>query len=494
MPIHRVKSRVRFQGPSKKPKHADNGKPQYKRMRTVFNVSLQSPPFSKVVDEALFKKKRVPLTEEFGDLLKSNLSSSLAAEKAYTEQQRVQYSPPSPNCQYFEYVLDDDDDPLAPLLELAPLAYATRSHYRGTAEEAVVDAGNHDLKGPSPSPLATTAMYVPLKGRHEQDALPRSSSPTPIANIQSLFQAYAESASAADSCAIEDDDYDDDEDDAAQPQSSAPISVREGLSAFLKRVVTLFAGHRRCRTSDKSTNGQTKDHEESTTPLNSPPQTSVGSTSCSVFSEPATATSSVSSRPIRPPPPRQGPSNFGKANARLNLPVSPQIVVSKAQSPHQSYDEGLSQPFIAPAPDHKLFGTYYVVPDIFTPEVIQQGFSSPSTRTTLTYPLPNEARFLDRTNTAWGKWYAKYPKPGDLPFAAACKGVQEPTDQELWDIHAAAHAPFRKPVPSPVSEEELRQRLDEEEHERAERLRCHTGHCFGALRGFCYPFQDGLIV
>ncbi|KAJ4408135.1 hypothetical protein N0V91_003483 [Didymella pomorum] len=356
MPIHRVKSRVRFQGPSKKPKHADNGKPQYKRMRTVFNVSLQSPPFSKVVDEALFKKKRVPLTEEFGDLLKSNLSSSLAAEKAYTEQQRVQYSPPSPNCQYFEYVLDDDDDPLAPLLELAPLAYATRSHYRGTAEEAVVDAGNHDLKGPSPSPLATTAM------------------------------------------------------------------------------------------------------------------------------------------PIRPPPPRQGPSNFGKANARLNLPVSPQIVVSKAQSPHQSYDEGLSQPFIAPAPDHKLFGTYYVVPDIFTPEVIQQGFSSPSTRTTLTYPLPNEARFLDRTNTAWGKWYAKYPKPGDLPFAAACKGVQEPTDQELWDIHAAAHAPFRKPVPSPVSEEELRQRLDEEEHERAERLRCHTGHCFGALTGFCYPFQDGLIV
>ena len=198
--------------------------------------------------------------------------------------------------------------------------------------------------------------------------------------------------------------------------------------------------------------------------------------------------------PIRPPPPRQGPSHFGKANARLNLPASPPIVVPKDQRPHQPYDEGLSQPFIEPAPDHKLFGTYYVAPDIFTPEVVQQGFPGPSTRSALTHPLPNEAHFLDRTNTAWGKWYAKYPKPEDLPFAADYKGAQEPTDQEVWDMHAAAHAPFRKPAPPPTSEEEVRQRLDEDEYARAERLRYYTGHCFGALTGFCYPFQGGLIV
>ncbi|KAF3031857.1 U4/U6-U5 snRNP complex subunit lsm6 [Didymella keratinophila] len=300
MPRHRVRSRVRIHGPTKMLKHGDGEKPQYKPARTVFDDASQSLLYSNVVDEDLFKKKRVPSTEELGDLLKSKLSSSLAAEKVYLEQQRAQNSSPSPQCQYFE--------------------------------------------------------------------------------------------------------------------------------------------------------------------------------------------------PIRPPPPRQGPSHFGKANARLNLPVSPPIVVPKGQRPHQPYDEGLSQPFIKPAPDHKLFGTYYVAPDIFTPKVVQQGFPGPSTCTALTHPLPNEARFLDRTNTAWGKWYAKYPKPEDLPFAATYKGAQESTDQEVWDMHASAHAPFRKPPPPPTSEEEVRQRLDEEKYARAERLRYHTGHCFGALTGFCYPFQGGLVV
>ena len=470
-------------------KHGDGGTSQYKPTRTVFDAVPRSSLFEDMADEDLFKKKRVPSTEELGDLLKSNLSSSLAAQKVYIQEQSGRYSPPSPACQHFEYAPEVDEDPLASLLELAPVAYATRDHHETTVDTAVVEERSYDDEARSTSSLATTTIYAPLTGRHVQETSPRSS-PTPIANIRSLFQAYAEDGSAADSCAIEDDE----EDDAAWPQFSAPVPIRKGQSALLKRVVTLFAGRRRCRASDKSPNEATKDHGESTTPLNSPPQPSVGSPCCSVFSDAATAASPVSSRPIRPPQPRQGPSHFGKANPRLNLPVSPPIVVPKAQRPHEPYDEGLSQPFIAPAPDHKLFGTYYVVPDIFTPEVVQQGFPGPSLHTHLTHPLPNEARFLDRTNTAWGKWYAKHPKPKDLPFATTYKGAQEPTDQEVWDRHAAAHAPFRKAVPPPVSEEELRQRLDEEEHERAERLRYHTGHCFGTLTGYCYPWHGGLIV
>ncbi|KAJ4339054.1 hypothetical protein N0V87_003489 [Didymella glomerata] len=490
MPLHRVKSRVRFQGPSKKIKHDDGGNPQYKPTRTVFDAAPQSPLFRNMGEENWFKKKRVPSTEELGGLLKSNLSSSLAAEKAFLEQQRTQYSPPSPVFQHFEHVQGDDDDPPASLLELAPLAYANRDHHEATTEAAVVGEQRHDGEGSSTSSVATTAIYAPRIGHHKQEALPQPSPPTPIGGIRSLFHAYAEEASAVDTCAIEDDD----EDDAAWPQSPAPIPIRKGQSAFLKRVVTLFAGRRRVRVNDKGLNEQTKDHEESTTPLNSPPQPSVGSPYCSVFSDDATSASSVPSRPIRRPPPRQGPSNFGRGNSRLNLPVSPPVVVPKGQRPHQPFDEGLSQPFIKPAPDHKLFGTYYVAPDIFTPEVVQQGFPGPSTLTTLTHPLPNEARFLDRTNTAWGKWYAKYPKPEDLPFAAAYKGAQESTDQEVWHVHAAAHARFRKTAPPPMSEEEMWQRLHEEEHERAERLRYHTDHCFRALTEFCYPWQGGLIL
>jgi len=142
-----------------------------------------------------------------------------------------------------------------------------------------------------------------------------------------------------------------------------------------------------------------------------------------------------------------------------------------------------------------LTGTYYVAPDIFEPEEVQVGFpGSPDSSVSPIRRQHNDARFLDRNNTAWGKWYAKYPNPEDLPFATAYKGTIEVTDQEVWDMHAAAHAKFREAPPSPTSEEELARRLDDEEHERAERLRYHNGHCFGALTGYCYPFQGGLIT
>ncbi|KAF3044785.1 hypothetical protein E8E12_010610 [Didymella heteroderae] len=376
MPLHRVKSRVRSQGPPKKPEHGDGGRPQYKPRRTVFDRPLRSPLFSNMVDEELFQKKRVPSTEELSNLLKSNLSSSLAAEKAYLELLRAQYSQPSAVYQHIEQVQEDDDDPSASLLELAPLAYATRNHLEGITEDAIANDGNHDDEGPSTTLLATTAMYAPLTGRHGRELLPQPSLPTPTGIARSRFRAFAEEASATDSCAIEDDD----EDDAAWPESSAPAPIQK-----------------------------------------------------------ATA-SSISSNTVHPPPLRRKPSQFARPNVRLNYPVSPPVLVPKDQDPYEPFDERLSEPIIEPAPDHKLFGTYYVVPDIFTPQVIQESFPGPSTRTTLTHPLPNEARFLDRTNTAWGKWYAKYPKPNDLPFAAAYKGTEEVTDQEVWDMHAAAHA------------------------------------------------------
>lgn len=90
--------------------------------------------------------------------------------------------------------------------------------------------------------------------------------------------------------------------------------------------------------------------------------------------------------------------------------------------------------------------------------------------------------------------YAKYPNPEDLAFAADYEGPTEATELEVWDMHTAAHAKFRKAPPPPSSEEGLTGMLDDEEHERAERLRYRTGHCFDAILGYCYPFHGGGII
>jgi len=216
MPLHRVKSRVRFQGPGKKTKQGDGGKGQCKPTDTIFDGAPRTPLFSNMVDETLFKKKRVPSTDELGDLLRSNLSSSLAAEKAYLEQQRAQCSPPSPVCQYIEQLQKDDDDPPASLLELAPLVYATRDHPETSEQAAVVSEVNHANNGPSASLLTTPAIYAPLNGYSEQVVSAQASSSIPMGNAQLPFNGRIEGAersqtdpsSAADSCAIEDEDED----------------------------------------------------------------------------------------------------------------------------------------------------------------------------------------------------------------------------------------------------------------------------------------------
>lgn len=113
MPIHRIESRARFQGPSKKTKHCDGAKPQYKPTHNVVDIVPRSLLREDMVDEELFKKKRVPSTGELGNALKSNLRSSLAAEKAYLEQHNGQDSQPLLVRQHFDYVQEDGDDPPA---------------------------------------------------------------------------------------------------------------------------------------------------------------------------------------------------------------------------------------------------------------------------------------------------------------------------------------------------------------------------------------------
>ncbi|KAF1929766.1 uncharacterized protein M421DRAFT_129111 [Didymella exigua CBS 183.55] len=491
MPFHRVKSRVRYQGPGKKAKQGNLGKTHFKPTRTIFDGATRSPLFNDMVDETTFEKKRVPLTDELGDLLRSNLSTSIAADEAHIEQQSAQYSPPSPDCQHIEQLQDDDDTPPASPLELAPLEYAARDHPRATERVAVVNKVNNAGDRPSASLLATTAIYTPLNDRSEQEALAQTSS-TINGHTQALFNVHAEGADlsqdditpAAEFCAIEDND----EDDTIWLQSSiVPIPIQKHQLTFMKRVVTLFAGRRQLRATKEVPHEQA---EQSTTPLRKFFPLSVGSPCCSVYSGDGATSPSPSSRP---PPPRRGLPHFARTNAHKNPPLSLPIVVLEGQRPYRPFEERFDQPVIQPAKDHRLFGTYYVAPDIFTPGEVQVDF--PGSSTTLpSYITHNNARFLDRTNTVWGKWYAKHPNPEDMPFATAYKSAEEVTDQEVWDMHAAAHAKFRKTPPPPTSESEAARRLDEEEYERAERLRYRTGHCFDALTGYCYPFQGGLII
>jgi hypothetical protein len=143
------------------------------------------------------------------------------------------------------------------------------------------------------------------------------------------------------------------------------------------------------------------------------------------------------------------------------------------------------------------------VPDVFQPAEVQIGFlssppSKPVSPVSLISPTvaaptvairqrdPN-ARYLDRNETVWGKWYAKTTKPEDLPFA---KGHKEgTTEQQVWNQHAAEHEPWRE-----NPDVERSQVKEDEEQERAARLRYHSGHCYGALTGDVYPFQGGLII
>jgi hypothetical protein len=104
MPIPRVKSRVRFQG-TKKAKHHNGKTAQRRPARTVYGDTLNLTFVGDVHEnESLFAKKWVPSTDELGDALCSNLSSSLTASKAASIQKAVLDSPSSSACQHLEWL------------------------------------------------------------------------------------------------------------------------------------------------------------------------------------------------------------------------------------------------------------------------------------------------------------------------------------------------------------------------------------------------------
>jgi len=264
-----------------------------------------------------------------------------------------------------------------------------------------------------------------------------------------------------------------------------PVQPQKRQSAFLHRVATLFAGRRRYQVTEE---GQSKaqapcrGHQEaavlstkSQRPLSRSPRAKVH------FSD---------STPLKPIPPK-------------NLPISPPILVRRRL--YLPIDERLDDGvFLNPTKRNQYTGTYYVAPDVFQPAEVQQGFPSAERPKSTTPPMPrltSDAELLDRNDTLWAKWYAKHPAAEIFPFAKAnkskqhCEGQEnELTDLQVWDAHVAYHAKFREAPQSPVIEEDLSRQTDDEEYERAARLRYHPGYCFGALTGDVYPFYGGFII
>lgn len=437
MPLHKAKSRVRFQRSGLQVKQGGDRRAQNKPTRTNLENTSRSAILGHAVDETLFERKDVPSTDELGSLLHSALSTSLAAEKASLKQQDEQCSPSLPSDQFLEQLHVVDDDSSASLPELAPLTCTARDQYKTTGRVAVANESHHADAGSSTSLLATTARKARLKDHGRQKALAGVLSLTPEGRTHVSFDVLAKgsglsqdgsSPTTDSSCAIADDD---EEGELWSQMPTVTVPVERHQSAFLKWVVTLFAGRRRCRARAGVPQDQIGEQEESTTPSNSYLQPAVESPYYSVCSEGRTAVASRSSSPLCPPPPQPEPPHFTRADADKNLPLPSPTVVLKSQHSYQPSDLRLDQPVIQRTKHHELFGNYYVAPDTFTPEIVHVGFpgtfSSTAFRTHLSH---NCARFLDRDNTVWGKWYAKHPNPEDMPFSADYKGPEEATEQE----------------------------------------------------------------
>ena len=593
MPLHKVKSRVRFQIPKKKVKQDDGGKAQCKLERTVFGGASESTLVKGLVDdEPLFAKKRVPSTDELGDVLRSNLSSSLAAAKAYEALQDTGKSLPSPTCQHIERLQEEDDDPPASLLELAPIYRPIPDRLVTTGTCTIESENGSKDDGPSASLLTTTAIHRPVNdhiesansravaGEHAEQANERTTpygaikeasrlnddqlepviqvpatpiyrrlndhtglagscvvvsedkvSDSPASLLGTADASVHEDTepsprtppivlTAADSCAIKDDDgppasllvetqesfikY-------VKPvlrSSTEPVQLQKDQSTLLQRVVTLFAGRRRCQDTEEelpsAPEPAPKQHASATTSSPSSPQSDPAPRLADQKQE---TTPTTSSSPIRsPPPPRRATVYFGGTTPRKpihpkNLPLSPPVIAPRR--PYRPIDEHPHAPFIEPAKEHKYTGTHFIAPDVFEPVKIQLGFSDQSPTSPIS-PVRRQnldSKLLDRDETVWGRWYAKNPTAEHLPFAKANSSQQrrdnqaeEVTEQQTWDLHAARHAKFRKARPPPASDGDLSRRAEDAEHERAARLRYHPGHCFGALTGDVYPFQGGLII
>jgi hypothetical protein len=393
MPIPRVKSRVRFQG-TKKAKHHNGKTAQRRPARTVYGDALDLTFVGDVRDnESLFAKKWVPSTDELGDALCSNLSSSLTASKAASIQRAVLDSPSSSACQHLEWLQGENNDPPAWLLYLAPIYRPIGDHLKATTPNAVADGEGGDDSGPPASLLATTAIH-----RQVDDHLEPQTSraevverlgednqiPVPPPTLEEgplladhhnepTLQPPAPSLSSVETCAIED-EYDDPPASllvetretfveyirtAARP-SIEPLQLQKRRPTFLQRVVTLFAGRRRySKPTEESPKApdSSKVHQPSTAPA-------------PFFHE--------FSPYYPPPPPRRAalPADTTPRRPipRKNLPLSPLVIATHC--PYRPIEENSKASLIEPEKEHRYTCTYGVVPDVFQPAEVQIGFLS----------------------------------------------------------------------------------------------------------------------
>ncbi|KZM23134.1 uncharacterized protein EKO05_0008247 [Ascochyta rabiei] len=374
------KPRVRFQWQSKKGKRDDAGKAQREPVRTIHVGNPETTLFEGIGEASLFARKRVPSVDELGTILRSNLSTSLAAARASSVKHSATYPPSTPTGNVVAQPHERDDDPPASFLELAPMYRPVDDHLVPTDSRGIMDDEGNGDDGPPASLLATTAIYRPVNDRLEPAA-----------------QDLTTAVSIAESCAIEDDD---------DPPASLLVENRESLMNYIKsaprsgteplqpskchltllqKVVGLFAGRRQCSfiSEDRPeiVSNQSKVQKPS-----SPTATNLPSAPLSrrIVSDP--------NLPLR------------KSIPRRNLPLSPPILVT--HHPYRPLQENLDEPFIAPAKEHDYTGDYSVAQDVFNPAEIHQGFASPTSPVSATLAIRRQnsaAMLLDRDATAWGK-------------------------------------------------------------------------------------------
>lgn len=493
--MHKSKSRIRFQGRKKKAKQDDLEEKQHKPVCTVHSgASGLVVGVNMITDEPLFAKKRVPSTDELGALLRSNLSSSLAAAKVSTTKEKATHSLTTPSSILAEQFHDSDHEPPKSFLELAPLYRPVNDRLEATISGDVGGEEGTPDGGPSASFLTTTSIYRPVDNHCERASSCIATSehadeddrpPTSLLAATQVLISYDHqseitaqdvptAAPAVECRAIKFDNR--------SPTSivnearetlvnyikpviwlrTVPLEPTNIRPTFLQKVVTLFAGRHRSSPVIKDRPRSKIEHSDAQPILPQAPRT--------------------------PIPPK-------------NLPLSPPVVAR--YRPYQPLEENLRAPFIEPAKGNKCTGDYSVVPDTFEPVEVQHGFASTTRSVSPILPIRRQnvdGVLLDRNKTAWGKWYSKISKPEDLPFAKLQSSAssnqldKEISEQSAWDAHRTSLVQPRLRVNEHMSDLDMARDAEDDEQERAARLRYHPGHCFGAVTGCVYPFQAGLII
>lgn len=270
--------------------------------------------------------------------------------------------------------------------------------------------------------------------------------------------------------------------------------------SFMQCLVTLFAGRRRCRVPRNEALGaqpSAREHSGAT----------ASSANLGTTRHTSRQQTSTQPGPCQPPAPLQKGTGHlsGTTSAKADRPndlrrPNPPSLPEFSYRPHE---RDLYLRYLKPS-RHPYVGRYYVAPDVFQPAEVIVGFPSATPPASPTSPVcrkDSKAQRPERDGSVWGRWYAKYPTAEHLPFAKVrsnkpLEGISEEiTDLQVWDRHAARHAEYRGSSTTATAYDEMGQARDTEsmQHERADRLRHHPGHCFGALTGDVYPYQGGMI-